>query len=317
MEKNFVKLQRSEEELQEIARIEAENKAMLEYILNGKTKRQAEASGRFSQHLIDSAYATVRPWELPGRPMCFMNGMAPGTPTLTEKQKKIIELTKKCMTQKEIAREMKCSQSTVAFTLRKARQIQAAANRVLAEAQQTDYQTRIHLFLHGMDLWDAVKGVCLNDPGFVKDIEDALDVQSSEVVSTHLSYSPQQLDKLVMDIVLATNGRCVIIADSFAANFPTPDTHVVYFLRDCIHTKDISRIKKEIGWDVPINCTILYLDDWIRYLQVPLSENDAITVDRFNFWRGFYEGDEEERVAAIIARSEEKEKRQAQEAAAE
>ena len=233
---NFREPQQSEEKKQATARHRAEQKALAEFILAGKTKREAEASGLFSQPLIETAYATVRPWELPFRSMHCDNGNPPGTPVLTEKQEKILEMTRRCMTQKEIANELKCSQSTVALTLKQARKTQEIANRALAEAQQTIYQTRIHLFLHGMDLWDAVKNVCLNSPAFIRDIEEAISMQASEVISPHLSYSPQQLDKLIMDIILATGGRCTVIADSYATNVTSADTHVVYFIRDSIHT---------------------------------------------------------------------------------
>ncbi len=294
--RNFTEPKQSEEEKQAAAKRREEQTALVKFILAGKTKRQAEASGLFPQELIKTAYATVRPWELPNRSMSYENRNPPGVPALTEKQAAVLEMTRKCMTQKEIAKELKCSQSTVAFTLKQARMLQEIAGRALAEAQQTEYQTRIHLFLHGMDLGDAVKNVCFDNPVFVKDIEESISMQASEVISSHLSYSPQQLDKLVMDIVLAAGGRCTIIADSYAVNSTSADTHIVYFIRDCIHTKDISGTRGETGWDIPLKRSIIYLDDWIRYLQVPLSENDADTVSQFNFWRCFYEKNEDEKL---------------------
>lgn len=162
----------------------------------------------------------------------------------------------------------------------------------LTPPQRTDadvlYQTRIHLFVHGMELWNKVKGVCLGSEEFARDIDEAISLGASEVTSPHLSYSPHQLDKLVMDIVLATGGRCVIMADCYATN-AIADVHTIYFIRDCIHTKDFPAVKGHDDRALPVNCSICYLDDWIRCLGVTLSKNDEETVSCFNFWRGTFD----------------------------
>lgn len=274
MSENNLKLpQLTPEEQTALDKIATMKKRAIQYIQEGKTKEEAELAGGVAHHIIDVAYSTVRPWGLPYQNHLYESSNPPGIPSLTERQQRIWDMAMDGMTQNEIAKEMKCSQSTVAFTLKQVRKIKDAAKDVTSRGIHVKYQTRIHLFVHGMELWGKVKGLCLGDD-FARDIDEAISLGASEVISTHLDYSPHQLDKLVMDIVLATGGRCVVMADCFATN-AIADVHAIYYIRDCIHTKDFPEESKEAGRGIPVNCSICYLDDWIRYLGVTLSQNDA------------------------------------------
>lgn len=264
--------------------IENQQKA-IQYIAEGRTKEETLAMGEVPSYILDVAYSTVRPWALPSLPQ--PSDTPPEIPALTERQQQVWDLKNQNLTQKRIAEALGCSQSTVAYTMKQLDLIRDRYNQVKVRAGQVVYQTRIHLFVHGMELWNKVKELCLGEQ-LLNDINEAISLNASEVISPHLSLSPQQLDKLVMDIVLATSGRCVIMADCFAAN-ATADVHAIYFIRDCVYTKDIPVGDKGDGRALPVNCSICYLDDWIRCLGVELSANDAETVREFNFWRGLYD----------------------------
>ena len=54
----------------------------------------------------------------------------------------------------------------------------------------TVWTHRIHLFVHGMELWEKVKGVDLGTGTLAADIDEAISLGASEVISTHLGYSP-------------------------------------------------------------------------------------------------------------------------------
>lgn len=262
-------------------------KQVVQYISEGKTKDEAELLGGVRHDIIDAAYSTVRPWDLPLPKQRNETVITPGIPPLTERQQQVWDLTQRGMTQSEIAKELRCTQSTVAFTLKRVRLLKEKANEIMSHGVYIIYQTRIHLFVHGMELWEKVKRLCLGED-FSKDIDESISQGASEAISTHLSYSPYQLDKLVMDIVLATGGKCVIMADCFATN-AIADVHTIYFIRDCIHTKDFPAGKDSTGRGLPVNCSICYLDDWIKCLGVVLSDNDEETVKKFNFWRGLFD----------------------------
>lgn len=277
----------SDEEKSKLSESQKMNETLVQYIREGKSKEEAEMAGGVRHYLLDCGYAVIRPWAMPQNRK-YETSNPPGVPSLSGRQKEVWDLTQSGLTQREIANKLKCSQSTVAFSLKQARLIKEKANEVVAQGHYVIYQTRIHLFVHGMELWEKVKGVDLGTGTLAADIDEAISLGASEVISTHLDYSPTQLDKLTMDIILATGGKCVIMADCFATN-AIADVHAVYFIRDCVHTVDIPAGEKHPGRGLPVNCSICYLDDWIRHLGVHLSQNDEETVQKFNLWRGLFD----------------------------
>lgn len=279
--------QMSHEEKAKLADYPKMKETLVRYIREGKSKEESEIAGGVQYSLLTCGYAAIRPWAMPQNRK-YETSNPPGIPSLSERQQQVWDLTQNGLTQKEIAKMLKCSQSTVAFSLKQARAVKEKENEVVARGGHVIYQTRIHLFVHGMELWEEVKGVDLGTGTLAADIDEAISLGASEVISTHLGYSPTQLDKLAMDIILATGGKCVIIADCFATN-AIADVHAVYFIRDCVHTVDIPAGEKHPGRGLPVNCSICYLDDWIRHLGVPLSENDEETVQKFNLWRGLFD----------------------------